>query len=1240
MGLKGSGIALSLVVLAVSGWAAEMPVPVVRYTFDAPFGFREPNAARSGYPATVPRNSIQQAAPRREPGVFGNALRHADRVPVQTTFPASGDFTVYFWFRADSPRADSLLQCGDLRFTIHRDKCVLQANLGHASVRGSFEQASWNCVALTCNGSQMALYLNGECVGERDSKPAQSLHGQRLSFANNFGPHGNFNGLLDEFRIYDQALTPAQIAVVSDEAQALRTVPPVADAGIAHTAYLLPGEGITVPLEARVSGGEATAVAWSVVTQPEGAEVVFGDVTASNTTVSFASPGDYDLLLTVDSLRGQSADTTRVVVFPPHPPRGSAKLYESLEIPGTHITSYTNMGDDRTPPPYETEFVKKHFRGRKPKLQSKGFAKDRFRAPPPPYVHPRVFFNPEDLPAMRQRIRYGKAASAAYAKVSRMYEMMTRGNGIPKHYFSPGGKSGRGSWDGGAGAAYCIGAFIALTEADSELARQLIDGAVRIADAQLAALDTLKTQADERNWQNIKHGILARYTTSYVYDFLYPWMTEQEQNKLRQVISRCTAGVHSIGMFSVPNAVASSNWVSWVTGDLLANVLAIEGEDGFDPVVYEEAASAMSKFCTYGILPDGSSFEGMGKNSITGQNLVAMAKRGNVAIASENVYNCYARFHLQVMQPYGKQFIFDDLWGFSRSGGRAPDAAVMKYAYPKDPVIDFVYRNVVRGNEYETPLFKTTYGYHNALNNCWFGEDWTGPEDWNEHAAQALRRQPVDAHFNYTNVVTARSGWAKDAVYLYFLPRMLGGHNSPARGTFVFSALGRDWCIYPTGHNDKSTLQHSVITVDGESVRANWGRMIAFESSKGRMIAAVDLRDYYGNRAAPDQSQNHFRVKPAPEPWFDLPGWQMPHWFAGNRPKQKEAPLPGRRAPADVAYRVAALVRADKPYALIRDEMDMDGLPHSYRWQMVLPADLRGQVTVKGADAIVTDPQTGNFVVVRPVESNVDFTVTYEETKWARGVIAIEAQCPSWECAVLLMPFRKGEIPPADTEIPTLAKTLKNMTTVLRPEKARVARALRAEQDKVAKELAGFTPADLGERSSVEIPRASIKRVKGIVGMAYEFSGNEGLAVPAGLPPFDSQRPFTVAFWAKARPGRPEGTLYAHNGNRGLTIAVFQGRSLKVSVNGNWYWASPPQQLADWCHLVVTYDGNRLALHQNGDLVKEGERTGRMESHPGGTRIGQGFEGWIDDLCVYPQALTGDQVRRLHKYQRHVQRGP
>lgn len=1012
--------------------ALDVPMPVVRYTFDAPFGFEEANAVGTGYPAIIPRNSVQQGPPRRSPGVFGNAVSPGVRQNIRSTFPAGKEFTVSFWMLPLKLDAPDVFRLGDLlRIGIERHHPNLVAQMGQTSISTPIETGEWACLVLVSTGLELVLYLDGREVGRAEGTLKDHPYGQEMTFAGIRSAHHLFRGLIDEFRVYDIALTSEQVARISDKDQTLQTVPPVADAGIVHTVYLEPDGGVRVPLEGRISEGAISRAMWSVARKPADADVIFADATSLTTTAHFTVPGVYTLQLAIESPRGTSIDETRIVVFPPHPERAPALLHENPDVPGTYITSFTN---DNRGTPYDSAFVAEHFPEGDAPLQLEGFARERFREPPPPYVHPRIFFNPEDLPAMRQRIRYNLAASSAYASVRRMYEMKTRGKDIPDDHiqkeFNENNKRYHFTFNKEAAAGYAMGAYIALVEGDGDLARKLIEASVRLAELQHESLDKLEGWR-KHDWQGAPHQVLGRYATAYVYDFLYPWMTQEEQDLLRGVLSKATRGMRAIGMFSVPQAVGRSNWVCWMTGDLLANVLAIEGEDGYDPVVFEEAANAMMKFSHYGILPDGSSFEGMGKNSITGENLVAMAKRGYDAIVSENIYNFHTRFQLNVMQPYGNHFIADDLWGHSRFAGNSPDAAVIKFAYPDDPVVDFVYRNAVKGARYWTPLFRTTYGYNSALVNCWFGEDWTGPSDWNAHAAKALEGKPLDMHFNYSNIATARSGWEKDSVYLYFLPRMLGGHNSPSRGTFVFSALGRDWSLYPSGHNNKSTLQHSVITVDGKSIRPNWARMTAFDSTPERMIAAADLRDIYTNRATLQRSQNDFRVKPAPGPWFDLPVWQLPDWQAGNRPQYAESPEPEAREPARAAYRVVALVREEKPYAVILDEMNIDDQPHSYRWQMVLPPDLRGQVEIQGNDAVITDPATGNAVLVRPVESSADFVVTVEETEWAKGVIAFESQTPAWTFAMVLMPVRKGDPVPQDAEIPRLKQTVTEMRAML-----------------------------------------------------------------------------------------------------------------------------------------------------------------------------------------------------------------
>ena len=85
------------------------PSPLVlRYHFDAPFGYLEANAAGSLHPARIWRAGRQQLGPKREAGVFGLALRHGSRAAADTSFPADKSFTVSFWIHADQSEARSI----------------------------------------------------------------------------------------------------------------------------------------------------------------------------------------------------------------------------------------------------------------------------------------------------------------------------------------------------------------------------------------------------------------------------------------------------------------------------------------------------------------------------------------------------------------------------------------------------------------------------------------------------------------------------------------------------------------------------------------------------------------------------------------------------------------------------------------------------------------------------------------------------------------------------------------------------------------------------------------------------------------------------------------------------------------------------------------------------------------------------------------------------------------------------
>lgn len=1004
--------------------AEPLPQPAARWTFDSEFGLTEPDSAGIGPEALLVRDSVFRPLSRRVTGIFGRALHPEMRSLVKTSFPANEKFSFSIWIKPEKPDVSCFAKCeGVFSMSIDRNSPTLHCNIGKERISAKIELDKWLNIILRSDGTRASLFLDGIKIGEKPIAFSANTKGSDFIFSNDGGAHHQFEGLVDEVRIYDIALSDAQIAILADKEQCMAQLPPSVDPGICHSIYL-PADSIK--LEGKISGEESPTCHWSVIKAPKGANAKFSDPASAKTQATFDKTGEYVLALEAKNKYGKAYGTVRVAVFPPHEKK-TGKLSQNHLKPGRIDSNAKGWGKE---PLYDQANADKTFPEPVFKYHLKGFDKSRFSPPPPPYRHPRIFFNHSDLDDMRTRLKYTRAGQAAEEKIRNSIEMALRnsqpGESLSTYFRLKKQGEKNDLSDMKLGAIYCNMAFLAMIDADGETARRIIDCAVKTADDQLATIE--KAPENRRtDWQNFSHGILARYTTSYIYDFLYPWMSDAERNKLRKVIAGCTAGKRAIGMFAVGGAHGSSNWVAWVTGDLLANVLSIEGEDGFDPVVYEEAKRAMLHFWSYGVYEDGSLFEGMGKNSITAQNLAALAKRGEYIIASDNIYNYATKFIAGTMQPYGYQFVEDDLWGGSRNGTQIEDIAYVKFAYPNDPVVDFIYRNAV-GDDYNWKPKVTTYCYSNDLVMCWTASDWTGDKDWNKNAAQAMKGQPLSYFSNNINLVTARSAWNSDAAFIYFLPRMLGGHPSKARGTFVFSALGRDWSLYPTGHNDKASIQHSVIIVDGKSAGTQWARMLEFRDSGNAVFASCNLSDVYGRTANFAATLNDYRLVKGDLPWQSIPLNQLPHWYDGDKPSapgQQPGHMipPGRLSENEqgtvipTAFRSVFFARGEKPFAVIVDDMDIDGKQHDYRWQMILPPELRKN-DLKQDKAIVWDEATGKRLVVK-LFANSDLKSSNEplpENKKKQfgdlNILAFDTRGVSPGFTAVLLPLEKDESEP------------------------------------------------------------------------------------------------------------------------------------------------------------------------------------------------------------------------------------
>jgi Glycosyl hydrolase catalytic core/Concanavalin A-like lectin/glucanases superfamily/Putative Ig domain len=201
------------------------PQPIARYAFEgdtrSSVGFAADGTA-TGFPAYVLRPGLPDLPPGRAIALDGR--NNFVTLPGSITANCS-DITVAAWVRWNGggnwQRIFDLGNgTGQYLFMTPRSAAGM---LRFAIKNGGAEQAletsplpigQWNHVAVTINGNTGSLYVNGLLAATSDSI---TIHPSDFNPANNYigksqYPDPLFNGLIDEFLIYNYALSSAQIA--------------------------------------------------------------------------------------------------------------------------------------------------------------------------------------------------------------------------------------------------------------------------------------------------------------------------------------------------------------------------------------------------------------------------------------------------------------------------------------------------------------------------------------------------------------------------------------------------------------------------------------------------------------------------------------------------------------------------------------------------------------------------------------------------------------------------------------------------------------------------------------------------------------------------------------------------------------------------------------------------------------------------------------------------------------------
>ena len=725
---------------------------------------------------------------------------------------------------------------------------------------------------------------------------------------------------------------------------------------------------------------------------------------------------------------------------------------------------------------------------------AKSFAAERFKAPPKPGIHPRIYFGPDEIPAIRKRLKETHIGKLQYMAIrGRLLQVSPKREDWESVPYKPKPadieryrKKGygihrrmgfRGPWVGGwinelaSGKVpselekkwddkpHASGRHYLMHLLPYEAFRCLIDddaaGGKRIA----AALTTLAGRFEKdmnkwtasNDWQRIYQSISSQ-SLGLTYDWAHKWMSDDQ----RRIVRECIAGILKnktyIRLDHLPAFPGNtSNW-NVIHANMLPMALAIEGEEGADPVTYERMAAGLKKWVYIAAGPQGAPFEGLNKSFYGARWYGAMAMRGQRHIGTIHSKNHVRKFLLHVMLPWGGEHMFETC-----AAPLVHDIRHFKYAHPSDPVIDLLYAATVRDRFKEGavgswPNCRTTYP---PPWNVYIADDPIGAKDGQYDYDKAFDRvmaglkgsEPLGYYSDYRGLMTARSGWDRDAAFLYFEPRNVpGGHTRASRNEFVFAALGRLWAHRTEEVEDTSEF-HSVVLVDGKGQgksggRCPAGRTVALDNNSVATFAAADAAWAYSHLlvtadrikkgAVPvPVTPNDSRLHKSLLPWMDQPWSFLPNWNTGFKPAPRRDP--GGHGywvdynPVKYAYRTCGLVRGERPYAIIVDDIKKDDKAREYTWLMQIPDDLKivlkqSTKTSGGSilDVILAD-KTDRRLLVRVFAGGdgglkLDpVSRTFRNRKYAYHRLVMSQKAKIGHFKVMLHAFRKGESLPETT---------------------------------------------------------------------------------------------------------------------------------------------------------------------------------------------------------------------------------
>ncbi len=625
-----------------------------------------------------------------------------------------------------------------------------------------------------------------------------------------------------------------------------------------------------------------------------------------------------------------------------------------------------------------------------------------------PGIHPRIYFGPDDLPEIRKNLKETQCGQACWKNILSWTEMMKGNYDDTKDYAKPdvwkgefGGLHGRvplfrlsvprvkgmaynhntlarDIYDGLANGtatsfpeaywdAFSLEAFRCLVENDEAGAKKLAKAAMTALKIDAVKRDSIRAA---KNITTPNDQPVGRFQLAFTYDFIFNWLSSEQKKAMHDELAENTWSHDNYGTFNSAEA-SRSNWATF--SYWLFEVLAIEGEPGFNDLKVKGMYRGWHNLMTYGWFQSGATFEGEAKNQLGMDGIITFAKRtkmyGFEDISGHPYLQAYARNFLpHSVIPTQDAFIKYDLLGGSRTKGAGftiCDLLGLKYMFPSDEKIDWVYHKLVKDDYSNIPDKPSEGGYYNGL--LFFA---IFARDFDKDNNDPSKLNLGNTFFcGERALMMTRSSWTKDALMLNLHTRQAnGGHPSADRNAIMVAGAGRVWSPIQGGRA-YDNFKQSIVVIDKHSQDEHSpAMMVDFKDEPYATFAVGDAKyawdynnkeqerkkGYYtvadvrsgkvempktGNWELEPNTVNHFSYLKLPYAYLNVPRSETPHWILPTgavRPFLRQVNYPVLKA-----FRTAGVVRSTKPYSIVVDDIAKDDKVHHYDWILTLEHDIQ-----------------------------------------------------------------------------------------------------------------------------------------------------------------------------------------------------------------------------------------------------------------------------------------------------------